>query len=319
MQTTTWNGYSLSRLMLGTVQLGMPYGIANRTGQPDYDRARAILAAAADGGVNCLDTAAAYGESEAIVGRALQELRLADRMVVVTKVRALTPAEAGNTAAAARAIEQSVAESRRRLHLDCIPIVLFHREADAVHLDVLEKLKARGWLRHAGVSCDSRPGPAADLAGRSEVGALQIPANILDRRHVDSGAFRIAAAHGVAVFIRSVYLQGLLLMAETSVPEHLRAVLPVRRRLEAIAGAAGMTLAELALRYVLGQRGVTCVLTGVETVEQVKDNIALFERGPLPADVTGAVDSVVPDLPEAVVTPWMWPALADECARGKSV
>lgn len=311
MQTATWNDYSLSRLMLGTVQLGMPYGIANRAGQPDYGRARAIVAAAAEGGVNCLDTAAAYGESEAIVGRALQELRLADRMVVVTKVRALTPAETGNPATAANAIEQSVAESRRRLHLECIPVVLFHREADAVHLDVLERLKARGWLRYAGVSCDSRPGPATELARRDAVGALQIPASILDRRHADSGAFRTAVSRGVAVFIRSVYLQGLLLMAEASVPEHLRAVLPVRRRLEAVATGAGMTLAELALRYMLGQEGVTCVLTGVETVEQMKDNMALFERGPLLADVTRAVDAVATDLPEAVVTPWMWPALAD--------
>ena len=59
----------LSRLTLGTVQLGLPYGIANRAGQPEYGEIRAIVAAAVEGGVNCFDTAAAYGTSEAVLGR----------------------------------------------------------------------------------------------------------------------------------------------------------------------------------------------------------------------------------------------------------
>ena len=59
MQTTTWNGISLSQMMLGTVQFGMPYGSANQTGQPEYRDVVAILDAAVTGGVNCFDTAAA--------------------------------------------------------------------------------------------------------------------------------------------------------------------------------------------------------------------------------------------------------------------
>ena len=308
METRTWAECRLSHLMLGTVQLGMPYGIANRTGRPDYRRACAILAAAAEGGVNCLDTAAAYGDSEEVLGRALQELGLAERMTVVTKLRPLAPAEAADARLAARAIEQSVTDSRRRLQLDCLPIVLVHRESEASHVGTLERLKDKGWLRHAGVSCDNRPAAAVGLAANPSVSALQIPANLLDRRHLQSGVLSAAETHGVAVFIRSVYLQGFLLMAEEAVPEHLRAAIPIRRRLEAIAANAGMSLAELAVRYMLGWRGVTCVLAGVETEQQVRANIAVFNRGPLAADVRQAVDEVAPDLPEAVVTPWMWPA-----------
>ena len=282
MRASIGNDYSLSRLMLGTVQLGMPYGIANRRGQPEYGDVVGIVAAAFDGGVNCFDTAASYGTSEEVLGRALDELGVADRVFVVTKVHPLADGELASTELASRAIERSVMESRRRLRLDCLPAVLFHRIADAAHLYVLEQLREKGWLRHFGVSCDHRPEPAAELVTAEYVSALQLPGSILDQRHERSGVIRDAASRGMAVFMRSVYLQGLLLMPESDVPSALRDVIPVRRSLALIAGEAAMTLAELALRYMLARDGVTCVLVGVETVAQVRENLACFAAAPCP-------------------------------------
>lgn len=300
------HGVPLSRLMLGTVQFGMIYGVANRTGQPAYQEVLAIVAAAIEGGVNGFDTAAAYGASEQVLGRALHELGVAERVAVVTKVRPLGAEVLADAALASRAIEQSLAESRQRLRLDCLPVVLFHREADAAYLHVLGELRDRGWLQQIGVSCDNRPGPAARFVAADNVSALQIPGNVLDRRHQRSGVFRAAAARGVAVFIRSVYLQGLLVMPADDIPANLRDVLPVRRQLAALAGDAGMSLAELACRYMLSQDGVTFVLTGVETVAQVRENLAIFGRGPLPGDLLAAIDAAVPELPESLLTPSMW-------------
>lgn len=315
MQTIRFADMELSRMMLGTVQLGLPYGIANQTGQPDQQAAQRILAAAAEGGVNCLDTAASYGASEEVLGRALQVLGLATRMIVVTKVRPLTAEEQASPRQAADAITRSVDESRRRLRLDCLPMVLFHREADAVHLDVLERLKARGWLRHAGVSCDNQPEGTSTLIAHPAVSALQIPGSILDRRHAQHGNLCQAAQRGTAVFLRSVFLQGLLLLPEERIPAHLQAVLPARRRLAALAAEAGCSLSELAVRYMLGRPGVTCALIGVETLEQVRENLALFRHGPLPPDVEAAVEASAPDIPAAVLTPSMWPALAAASTR----
>jgi aryl-alcohol dehydrogenase-like predicted oxidoreductase len=315
MIEATWNDYRLSRLMLGTAQFGMPYGVANRTGQPTYDEVVAIVAAAVEGGVNCFDTAAAYGTSEEVLGRALHALGIADRVVVVTKVRPLTGAELADRVLASRAIEQSVADSRRRLQLDCLPVVLFHREADATHRDVLQRLQAKGWLRFAGVSCDNRPGLATTFVAAGNTSALQLPANVLDRRHQSSGVFQEAASRGVALFVRSVYLQGLLLMAEHEIPPALCGVIPVRRHLAAIASAAGMHLAELAVRFMLAQEGVTCVLAGVETVAQVRENVAIVARGPLPDDVLRAIDLETPELSETLVTPALWPSAPMQVPR----
>lgn len=301
-----WNGIRLSRLMLGTVQFGMPYGVANRTGQPDYNTALAIVDAAFSGGVNCCDTAAAYGTSEAVLGQILHDLRIADQVVVVTKVRALSPEELSNAEQGQRAIEQSVAESRRRLRMERLPVVLFHREADAKYMDTLLELKDRGWLNHCGVSCDNRPGFAAQAVAEGYASALQIPASILDHRHRLSGVFQQAERKNVALFIRSVYLQGLLFLAEESIPEHLRDVLPARRRLQAIAADAQLTLGELAVKYLLEQSGVTCLLAGVETVAQVHDNLRLFSCDSLHDKVRAAIDSIAFEISERTLTPALW-------------
>jgi len=129
------------------------------------------------------------------------------------------------------------------------------------------------------------------------------------RRVVAPGADEEAGlpSHGGAVFVRSVYLQGLLLMAAEAIPASLQAIMPVRERLAALAREASMPLAELAVRYMLGQEGVTCVLVGVETAAQVRENVAFFDRGALSADLQQAVETAVPDLPEPLLTPSLWP------------
>ena len=291
--------------MLGTVQFGLTYGIANRVGQPSYRQVLDILTAALEAGVNCLDTAAIYGTSEEVIGRALSDLGIADRMIVVTKVEPLAPV-AHSPQAAAKAIADCVERSLKRLRLEVLPFVLFHNEEDAVFMDALLELKAKGRVRHAGVSCKNRPEPATALLAAGTIEAMQLPVNVLDRRHPDSGVLRTAAAQGVAVFVRSVYLQGLLLMPEGAIPDDLRDVLPVRRNLERIASKAGMGMAELAMRYILSLDGATCVLTGVDSVEQLLTNLRLFGRGSLDPDLVKAVETAAPELPEAIVTPWMW-------------
>jgi aryl-alcohol dehydrogenase-like predicted oxidoreductase len=306
MQTVDWNEWRLSRLMLGTVQFGLPYGVANRVGQPDYATVREMVELALAGGVNCFDTAAAYGASEEVLGRALRELNALDRVLIVTKVQPLPDDQAADAGQAAEFIQQSIERSRQRLGLDQLPVVLFHREQDAVHWEALWALKERGLIGRLGVSCDNVPGPANGFAARSGVEALQLPANLVDRRHWRSGVFQIAQARGVAIFLRSVYLQGLLLMPDGEIPASLQEIIEPRRQLQTLAAASGMTLAELAVRYLLSLTGATCVLVGVETSEQLRTNLEWFRRGPLDADMLSTVESLDWRLAEVTITPRLW-------------
>lgn len=295
-----------SKLVLGTVQLGGVYGIANRTGAPDHSAALGIVAAALEGGITTFDTAASYGISEVVLGQCLEELGATGDVTVITKTLPLSPAELSDPVAARLAIESSVAQSRRRLKLDTIPVVLFHREADMLHLDALLALRDRGWIAHMGVSGDEQPVPLMGFVATAGVDAVQVPGSILDRRHRLGGTFEAAQTNAVTVFVRSIFLQGLLLMPESAIPPALSEVIPARRALAAVSRKIGIALPELAVRYMLALPGDIRPILGAETAEQVRQNVSLAAAGRLGPDEVLAIEDAVGSLPERVVSPRFW-------------
>lgn len=296
-------------LTLGTAQFGQAYGVANRAGAVSETAAIELVAAAWEDGIREFDTAAGYGDSESVLGRALSALGLADVATVITKVHHLSVDELADQVTATARITASVERSRQRLGLDRLPVVLFHRDEDARYLDVLLELQGRGWIDRVGVSVGHDPEPARRLAGMPGVRTLQVPASALDQRHVAGGVFDAALQHGVRVYVRSVYLQGLLVMPVETIPAHLADALPARRALAQVAADAGLSLAELALRAMLSLPGDVSLLVGAETVEQIHQNCTLAAAGELPPEVLSRLADV-PRPPEAILTPMTWPGLA---------
>lgn len=300
---TGTSGRALSRLTLGTVQFGLPYGVANRAGQPTYETARDILACAIEGGVTCLDTAAGYGESESVLGRALAELNAAERVAVVTKVAPL--ADDLSPARADALVEESVRNSLRHLRLERLPFCFFHRENDFRYADSLLKLRERGLVERIGCST-ATPLATRQIIDSGLADAVQFPVSVLDRRFTGAEVAGAACARGMTVFARSVYLQGLVLLPDAATPESLREVIPVRHQCAKLALEAGIPLAELALRYVFGLGELTSILVGVESMDQMRENLALFAKGPLPPDLMQAVAATALSLPDAILDPWRW-------------
>ena len=297
-----------SRLAVGTVQFGLPYGVANRTGQPSFKQVCEILACAIENGATTLDTAAAYGESESVLGRALREIGALDRVTIVSKIRHLKTMEQEQTPEnEERWIRDSVVSSLERLGIGSLPVCLFHDTVDIARMDVLLALKREGLVQHAGVSV-VRPGQMAMVLSTPGVEAIQVPMNMLDQRIKRSGDLAKAAGRGMVVFVRSVYLQGLLVMPLDEIKPVLQQVVPVRQALQEIAAGAGLTMPEMALRYGLSLPGVSSVLTGVETVAQMETNARIAADGPLPHQIIQAIDGAVPDLSDTIIlSPWMWP------------
>ncbi len=288
---------TFSRLMLGTVQFGMEYGIANVSGKPSFDRVCEIIRMAYENGVTALDTAAAYGTSEEVVGAAFERLGLREAMTVVSKV---PPIEAESDPAAEATIERTIRQSLKRLRLTRLSVCLLHREDDLRFLPVLERMVGRGLIGGAGVSLDSD----RYLGQAAEAGFIQLPYNVLDRRF--ESFWPPVRRNGIRVFARSVYLQGLLLMPEDRIGAGLRAVIPVRRELESLARAAGCGMSELCMRYALSNPAVASVVTGVDTSEQLRENLRVAALGPLPSDLLDRVRACVPELPETLVRPSRW-------------
>jgi aryl-alcohol dehydrogenase-like predicted oxidoreductase len=290
--------------MLGTVQFGLPYGVANVSGQPSFEDVCAILQCAHEGGVNCLDTAPFYGESEELLGRALHELKLGDAVTVVTKTLRLVE-ENASASEVGRMAESEVLRSLERLRLEALPVCLIHVQENFRYVEALQRLKEKGLIRHVGCSV-TKPAAAREIIRSGLCEAVQLPTNILDRRFSHGGIFKEAQERGVAVFVRSAYLQGLILMEPDKVPDDLQAVVPALERLRALATELNLGTEELALRYILGLRGLSCAVVGVENVAQMRHNIEVFSSGALDAGIQQRVEALEFDLPDLIFEPWRW-------------
>ena len=286
----------ISKLILGTVQFGLNYGIANSEGKPDLSKVRSILRRAADHGIRVLDTAAAYGDSETVIGTLLgEDPALKRHFQVVSKIPPL-PKDASPEQLRAF-IGNSVDTSLRRLGLDSLYGILFHREEDAPRLPVLQELKARGKVLHCGFSAD---GFLPEDLSAAEM--IQVPGNVLDRRFIPFPGKKPAK-----LFVRSVYLQGLLMMPEEKIPSELSGVIPYRRKLTALAEKNGMSPAELYMRYLFSFPEIDGVLTGVDNPDQLDFNARMAESGPLEPEQLREILDLIPDLPEAWIRPKLWP------------
>jgi len=291
-----------SPLTLGTVQLGMPYGIANRTGMPSLAATRTILDAAWAGGITCFDTARAYGEAEVRIGAWCAAT--GHRPALVSKVAALMPD--GDAAAAVRA---AVDGSCAALGQDRLAAMLLHRAADLDRpgaVAALCDLVAAGRIGTFGLSVYTVAEARAALAVAG-LGVLQLPMSILDWRAADSGIVAEAAARGIAVFARSIYCQGLLFLDPAALPAHVAGAGPALRRLAALAADAGLDLAALALAGVRTVPGLASVIVGAESVEQVGAAVAAAARPPLDAGLVRAVRDAVAGIAPDAVDPRTWP------------
>ena len=273
--------------MLGTVQFGMDYGVANTQGKPSFETVKNILREAFDGGVNALDTAPEYGDSEEVIGKALKELGLLEKFKTVTKIPRVP-----ENCDPEKFIEASLKNSLSRLQQEVISAALIHVEEDSVYLDILKSMKDKGLIEEAGISLNTL---AYKDAG-ANADCLQVPCSILDHR------FDHCFDHGERhCFIRGAYMQGMLLMPEKGV--FVKEILEKRRELETL----GIPMAELALRYLFAKPGSKSVLTGVETLEQLRENLRIAQLPPLSANELAEVEKIAfPPLDEICVSPFLW-------------
>jgi aryl-alcohol dehydrogenase-like predicted oxidoreductase len=308
VERAVWKGRELSRLSLGTVQLGCEYGIANRSGRPDERQARRILEAALRGGINHFDTAAAYGASEAILGRVLGSSEEGRQARITTKLPAAPPSlDATGVRAWVRENLEASLRNLRRTYLDA---VLLHEAADFITyqddlLSELDSFRGEGKIGCFGASV-YRPEEGERVLAARPMEALQIPFNLLDQRWRSGHFLPKASARGVALFARSVFLQGLFWLSAEEVGRKLPWGREARERLEAAATRIGLSAPELGLRYVLSFPEILSVVVGCEREEQVGDLLRMAARPPLDPGVRKDLEETFRDVPERVVNPSLW-------------
>jgi aryl-alcohol dehydrogenase-like predicted oxidoreductase len=307
-------GQRPAELVLGSVQLGLAYGAANRTGKPSHDAAVALVRRAVDAGITTIDTARAYGDSEQRLGAALSA---ADCIRIVTKLSPLSELdETASSTAIERAVDASIETSLaalRRTHLDGL---LLHR---ARHLTAwngavwkrLREWQARGAIAALGVSIQT-PAELHTALGFSGVVHVQLPFNLLDWRWREAGAIAALEKRAdVTVHVRSVFLQGLLAANDPQIWPAIPGLDPHRLTATLRDGVASLgreSCADLCLAYVRGQPWVDGVVIGMETVRQLETNLRLCACAPLTAVECARIEAMIPRVREMLLNPALWPA-----------
>lgn len=267
----------MNRLALGTVQFGVEYGIANESGRVNSDEASRILAEAADSGIDLLDTAIGYGDSEHVLG----QIGVAD-WKIVSKLPAM-PDECPDVGGWVAA---QVAGSLARLGVDRLYAVLLHRPDQLFGsrgeqlLAALECLKADGCTEKIGISIYA-PDELDRLFNGMHFDLVQAPLNILDRRLVDTGWSKHLKHLDVELHARSAFLQGLLLMPASRRPQKFGRWQSLWSEWDRWLDEVGLTPLQACLRFAHTVDGVDKIVVGVDSVVQLREILAASTGGPL--------------------------------------
>jgi spore coat polysaccharide biosynthesis protein SpsF len=301
-----------AELVLGTAQLGLNYGAANRTGQPCEQEANLILRAAVNAGVRWIDTAAAYGSAEQRIGAALPG---SPRVRISTKLSPLEQLDDTSMPGEIKwAVRDSVRLSCARLKVDRLEVLLLHRAAHLTAADgaiwrAVKELRDEGVIYDLGVSVASPDEALQSIADR-DIRHIQLPFNALDWRWRESGVIEaLADRPRITVHARSALLQGLLAAGPDANWPPIEGVDPrdMNARLTRVARDLDRdSAADLCLAYVRAQSWIDGVVVGMENLQQLALNLALFKRPPLTQAEIDHVDVVLPRASERLLNPALW-------------
>lgn len=265
------------KLALGTVQFGLDYGIANRRGRVPTDEVVEILQMARAAGVDTLDTAIGYGDSEAVLGHAG-----VDGFRVITKVGALPPELIRRTDVIAW-LRAEVAKSCARLGKGELDGVLLHRpeqllgESGPWLADALHAVREEGLVRKIGFSIYG-PEMLAALCEALEPDLVQAPLSLIDQRLITSGWLEQLASQGVEVHVRSVFLQGLLLKQPSELPHQFSPWRALWQRWQGWLADSRGDAVSACIAFAAAQPAVSRVVVGVDSVAQFAQ-VATAARG----------------------------------------
>jgi|TARA_Y100000310_G_scaffold295796_2_gene327486 aryl-alcohol dehydrogenase-like predicted oxidoreductase len=245
----------------------MPYGIANYKGKVSKVEVETILNFAYKAGINTIDTATGYGNSENIIGHHLKK-HVTQKWFIITKV-------SGSKDKLYDQLSQSIDK------LGATPSgVLAHSIDDylgTIFCDKPDKIKKKFLIEKIGVSIYEEEHIDRVLAAKTP-DIIQCPLNILDTRLYRNGILDKMKANGLEIHVRSVFLQGMFYLPDKILQQSFRDVLPTIRKLRTIAQNADLTLAELSLMWVCSLEQVDKVIIGVDNVEQLMDHIKTLNK-----------------------------------------
>lgn len=303
---------SAKTMTLGTAQFGLDYGIANRNGQVPRHEAVEIIKCAIKAGVEYIDTASAYGESEAVIGEALTK-GWPNRVKIVTKLPPFEDVGYSGEEHWRQAVRDSVLKSCIKLGCKTIDTLMLHR---ATHLaqeeivDELKKIRSEGLITKIGVSVQS-PSELELALLKDCISVIQMPFNILDYRwnRTIEKIKAVKESRNLIVHARSVLLQGLLCSRNSA--DWGKAGIKNQKEIFSWLDCkfkehSKASVSDLCIGYVNSQSWVDSVVIGVNTKSNLKSNLRSVSMPMFNGDSLEDIRSTAPKVPETSLNPLSW-------------
>jgi len=265
---------SYDRLILGTAQWGLCYGVSNTQGMTSGEEVKKILKKAHVSKISFLDTAPDYGESESKIG-----VSGGQDFKVITKIPKLSeyPASIDKVNELRFSFEKSIESLNRK----CVYGLLFHdpidliKDTQGILLREVNKLKKNNRVKKIGVSVYT--GEQIDsILDIFLPDIVQVPLNILDQRLFHSGHLKKLNALGIEVHARSVFLQGLLHIPIEKLPKFFKPIEHLLINVQSAAVKQEMSINQASLSFVRDMPFVDKIIVGIESLSHLNDALNDF-------------------------------------------
>ena len=254
------------KITLGTVQFGIQYGISNTHGVPSDSELGSIFSVASELGINQLDTAKAYGNAEERIGQLSNS-----KFDIITKFPNVDSKED---------LELALSESLQKLNVASVYGYLAHNADVLIQnpslWNVLLEAKKEGKIKKIGYSIYNPEQLERLLDLNCIPDLVQLPYSILDRKFEKQ--LSILKQLGTEVHVRSVFLQGLYFMNLNKLPEKLQPLRDSLVELKNLCIESNVSVGEVALNYVISNPNIDKLVIGIETAEQLRENINLVKN-----------------------------------------
>ena len=277
----------MNKLAIGTAQFGMDYGIGSSPGKVNISEVKKILEHAKLTNIDMLDTASAYGKSEKILG----ELNV-DEFKVVTKTRHFNIPKI--TDDALNLLNRDFEKSLKDLKLDSMYGLLIHHADDLMKpgaskiIEFIHNLKKTNKIRKIGVSIYENKHLSFVLEN-FDIDLVQLPLNIFDRRLIDNGMLKLLSQKGLEVHARSIFLQGLILMGDSSRPRKFDRWDSLWKSWSEWLNDYKISPLEASIRYAMSFSEISKVLVGIDSINQL-------------IEIVDAASGVLPPIPNELYT-----------------
>ena len=279
----------MNRIVLGGAQLGLPYGILNGGETLSREEVARILDTAFGHGIDSIDTAIAYGQSESIIGETAQ-----NRFKVISKLPPI-PSSVSNVS---EWVHTQVDASLSRLKCTSLDALLLHRPQDLTGIhgaelyDAISSLKIEKIIHRFGVSIYT-PDELTSILGTFDIDVVQAPLNVFDRRIL--GVIDQLTARNIEVHVRSVFLQGVLIASPKDRPQRFQPWSEHFSQFDTWVRSTGVSAMACCLGFALQQPGVAKLVIGTMSAESLTEimNSVPNMHLEVPADLQSSIEQLI--------------------------